>query len=148
MAKNEIVKDSGAMENFSSGARRDCAVGKGRCDLLVLDYAGLFMMSDPVLANVAAFMESRDQKDLLEALKSSLNTVPVFRYDEILAEMESDGIEMRVYENEQDKKRACAAHVLLEASKIYEAGALKYGGVFRSQTNILEKGTNLRNESI
>ena len=130
MAKNEMIKDSGAMENFESGARRDCAVGKGRCDLLVLDYAGLFMMNDPVLANVSIFMESRDQKYLLEALKCSMDTVPMFRYDEILAEMAVNGIEMRVYNDDDDKKRACMAHVLLEASKIYEAGALKYGGAF------------------
>jgi hypothetical protein len=127
MAKNEIVKDSGSMENFESGAHRDCAIGKGRCDLLVLDYSGLFMMNDPVLANVSIFMDTRDPKNLLDALQCSLNTVPVFRYDEILAEMATDGIEMRVYENEKDKAKACMAHVLLEASKIFEAGALRYG---------------------
>ena len=126
MTKNEIVKDSGSMQEFSSGAHRDNAIGKGRCDLLVLDYAGLFMMDDPVLANISIFMEKRDSKHLLDALQCSLNTVPVFRYDEILAEMAEDGIEMRIYENEKEKARACMAHVLIEASKMFEAGALKY----------------------
>ena len=126
MAKNEAVKDSGSMQVFESGANRDNATGKGRMDLVPMKYASMFMMDDPVLDNVDMFMELRDNTYLRNALRCSLDTVPVFRYDEILAEMEAEGIEMRAYKDEQDKKRACAAHVLIEASKIYEAGAAKY----------------------
>ena len=34
------IKDSGERREFSSGAVRDCASGKGRCDLLPLDVIG------------------------------------------------------------------------------------------------------------
>jgi hypothetical protein len=126
MAKNEIVKDSGSMQTWETGCHRDNSVGKGRMDLVPMKYASMFMMDDPVLNQVDMFMETRDSMYLLNALRCALDTVPVFRYDEMLAEMYADDIEMCVYEDENDKKRACAAHVLIEVSKIYEAGAAKY----------------------
>ena len=36
-----IPKDSGATREFSTGAHRDAAVGKGRCDLLPLHGVGM-----------------------------------------------------------------------------------------------------------
>ncbi len=136
---NEAVKDSGSTQEFSTGAHRDCAVGKGRMDLVPLGHASRVMFNDPVLENVDIFMETRDVKYLIEALKCSISTVPVFRYDEIVAEMEKDGIEMRVYDNDTDKAKACYAHMLIEASKIYEAGAIKYGGFVFFINEIIQK---------
>lgn len=128
MAKNETVKDSGSMQEFSSGAHRDMSDGnKGDMSLVPLDYASLILLNDPVLSNVHQFMELRDTKFLIDALQCSINTVPVFRYDEILNEMAEKGIEMRVYENEQEKAKAIFAHMILESSFLFEAGGKKYG---------------------
>ena len=125
---NEAVKDSGSTQEYTSGAHRDSSVGKGRMDLVPLRYASKVMFDDPVLENVDTFMETRDVKYLIEALKCSINTVPVFRYEEMLSDLQRDGIEMRVYDNDVDKAKACYAHMMLEASKIFEAGGIKYGG--------------------
>jgi hypothetical protein len=129
MAKNEVVKDSGSMQEFSSGAHRDAtsALTKGDMSLVPLEYVSMMMDNDPVLSNIAIFMDRRDAAHLIDALRCSINTVPVFRYDEILAEMAEQGIEMRVYENEKEKANAVFSHMILEASKIFAAGGEKYG---------------------
>lgn len=130
MAKNEEIKDSGAMQEFGTGAHRDMSDGnKGDMSLVPLDYASLVLLDDPVLANIHQFMELRDTKFLVNALQCSINTVPVFRYDEILSEMSSKGVEMRVYEDEKEKTRAMFAHMILESSFIFEAGGKKYGRI-------------------
>ena len=40
-----MIKDSGERREFSTGAVRDIAEGKGRCDLLPLDCVGDFFDS-------------------------------------------------------------------------------------------------------
>jgi hypothetical protein len=129
MAKNEVVKDSGSTQEFETGAHRDAtsALTKGDLSLVPLEYVSMMMNDDPVLSNIAIFMEKRKTVHLVDALRCSIKTVPVFRYDEILAEMADQGIEMRVYETEQEKANAVFAHMTLEASKIYAAGGEKYG---------------------
>lgn len=54
-----IIKDSGERRVFETGAVRDCAEGKGRCDLLPLaEVAG--WMKDPVLECVSGFIKTHD----------------------------------------------------------------------------------------
>lgn len=53
------IKDSGERRVFETGAVRDCAEGKGRCDLLPLaEVAG--WMNDPVLECVSKFIKTHD----------------------------------------------------------------------------------------
>ena len=141
MAKNEAIKDSGSMQEFKSGAHRDSTspLTKGDLSLVPLEYVSMMMGNDPVLSNIATFMDNRDAVHLIDALRCSIHTVPVFRYDEILAEMEEQGIEMRVYENEKEKANAVFSHMILEASKIFAAGAAKYGSGNWSATCCLVK---------
>lgn len=73
------IKDSGNRREFSSGAVRDVADGKGRCDLLPLDivadaldyYSGNWDKvrgsHDPLVA-VYHFMKSKDVKNLYHAM--------------------------------------------------------------------------------
>lgn len=98
---NEEIKDSGSMREFGTGAHRDNATGKGRCDLLPLRQVGE-LMKDEVILNVATFMETKDKQYLYKALEAGCKTLPQY-------------------------KETGLAGMMLEASKLYEAGALKYG---------------------
>lgn len=49
------IKDSGTRREFESGAVRDIAEGKGRCDLLPLDVLG-YIMTDEILYLIDAFV--------------------------------------------------------------------------------------------
>ena len=122
---NQEIKDSGSMQEFKSGAHRD-AQKNGDCSLIPLTYAALVMNNDPVLDNVGKFMEKREVSYLVDALKQSIKTVPVFRYDEVLAKMEDADIEMHAYSSDEEKATACYAHMMLEVSELYLAGAKKY----------------------
>ena len=46
------IKDSGSRREFSTGAHRDNATGKGRCDLLPLKYVAE-VMEDEVIRNIS-----------------------------------------------------------------------------------------------
>lgn len=66
------IKDSGARREFSTGAVRDAAEGRGRCDLLPLDvvadlYAGTYPAG--ILSYIDCFIRGGDELDLLSALK-------------------------------------------------------------------------------
>lgn len=99
------LKDSGSRRSFPSGAVRDIAEGKGRCDLMPLDIiANVFDRSGDdgignVLASMAAFQKSGDVK---------------FLYDAI-----------------EDFYEVCSfrgwADIFLDLSLHFEAGAKKYG---------------------
>lgn len=54
------IKDSGERRVFETGAVRDCAEGKGRCDLLPLDVIAEWM-DDNVLRNVSAFVQTHNK---------------------------------------------------------------------------------------
>ena len=95
------LKDSGARRNFETGAVRDIADGKGRCDLLPLDviasYISLTDKADGVLLAISQYIYSGDSvyiKLALDKFKDAVN------WD------------------------VCT--MLLEVSKHYEAGAKKY----------------------
>lgn len=61
------IKDSGERRVFETGAVRDCAEGKGRCDLLPLKEVAQWM-NDPVIDEIASFVETHDTFYLWEAL--------------------------------------------------------------------------------
>ena len=90
------IKDSGTRRNFETGAVRDIADGKGRCDLLPLDAIGE-MWHDSILTNIGMYIRCGDPAYIRHA-------VDLFR--EIVDWSYS----------------TC----LIEVSKHYEAGAKKY----------------------
>lgn len=64
-----ILQDSGARREFGTGAVRDLAEGKGRCDLLPLDVVGE-LISAPELTMIEAFKETKDIHKLLGAIST------------------------------------------------------------------------------
>lgn len=61
------ILDSGERTEFASGAVRDTARGKGRCDLLPLDVCACLMDCDPVLVQLQRFFYEK-QRDALWVL--------------------------------------------------------------------------------
>lgn len=61
------IKDSGNRREFDSGAVRDMAEGKGRCDLLPLSVVS-FILDDPLLANIAMYIETKKREYLCDAI--------------------------------------------------------------------------------
>lgn len=61
------IKDSGERRVFETGAVRDCAEGKGRCDLLPLCAVGKWL-NDQVLLAVGSFVDTHDGRYLEVAL--------------------------------------------------------------------------------
>lgn len=96
----EKIKDSGSKREFATGAHRDNATGKGRCDLLPLRQVA-DVMQDKVIEDIASFMETHDKKYLIQAISDARSTAAV--YEKGFPDM------------------------MLEVSKLYEAGAIKYG---------------------
>lgn len=91
------IKDSGARREFGTGAVRDVADGKGRCDLLPLDIIGDFM-GKPILKEIELFKETKNP----DHLYTVLGTFASLFYDNDWRTM------------------------FLEVSKHYEDGAKKY----------------------
>lgn len=97
-----MILDSGARREYESGAVRDVAQGKGRCDLLPLDVAAQFVgRSNPklmaVIGNVDNYVKTRDGSYLYSALGVFCELVGWSK-----------------------------AHLLLEVSHHFEEGAIKY----------------------
>ena len=105
--KVEILKDSGSRTEFSTGAVRDIQVGKGRCDLLPLDVVADFV-SCKELYYINEFEETKDPECL---------------FSSIFLFTENKGVDIWT--------------MLLEVSKHFESGAIKYGD------NNWKKGINL-----
>lgn len=93
-----MIKDSGDRREYETGAVRDMAAGKGRCDLLPLDVASMVLEDGKVLWMISEFQRSEAQMFLYKALA-------VF--------CESRGWDRPT--------------MLLEVSKHMEEGAKKYG---------------------
>lgn len=91
------IKDSGNRREFSSGAVRDVAEGKGRCDLLPLTVIGE-IENDEILTAIDDYIHTGDKHSLVKAIK-------------IFSER-----------NYGDLHTA-----MLEVSKHYEDGCKKYG---------------------
>lgn len=91
------ILDSGARREFSTGAVRDMAVGKGRCDLMPLNIVAT-LMNDEIICSIASFQ----QTGLVIHLYAALGAFSKF-YEKGLPDM------------------------MLEVSKHYEEGCIKYG---------------------
>lgn len=100
-ARRELP-DSGARRQFDSGAVRDIAEGKGRCDLLPLEIIAYVTNNATeeyyILRDIGNFMKSGDSSWILRAISNFISV----RYD--------DSFETAI----------------LELAKHYEAGAKKY----------------------
>lgn len=94
------LKDSGARRDFGTGAVRDVAEGKGRCDLLPLDVVSSILDS-PVLQLINDYVRNGKIQDLITAIKMFIHTDHT-EWEDIFT-----GI--------------------LEVSKQYEDGCQKYG---------------------
>lgn len=90
------LKDSGERRTFSTGAVRDVAEGKGRCDLLPLKVVGDFFQ-DPVFVEIERYIRNGSPDNLFGAI---LWAIEKFGWDKPTA--------------------------ILEVSKQYEDGARKY----------------------
>ena len=93
-----MIKDSGNRREFETGAVRDIQEGKGRCDLLpIAQIANL--LEDEIIAGIALFLENRD----INYIYVTVQTFAKEHYNGSLAD------------------------AILDVSKHYEEGALKYG---------------------
>lgn len=63
-----MINDSGTRREFESGAVRDCAEGKGRCDLMPLDVVS-YVIDDDILDDIAAFIDTGIDLFLRNALE-------------------------------------------------------------------------------
>ena len=62
-----MIKDSGVRRKFETGAVRDIAEGKGRCDLLPLQIISV-QLNDAVLGNIDLYMRYGNHKVLWQAM--------------------------------------------------------------------------------
>lgn len=92
------ILDSGDRRSFPSGAVRDMAEGKGRCDLMPLEVVSRLMGDDLVVCEISDFMKSGDTEHLYNAMRCFLTVT--------LWDMET---------------------MLLNVAKHFEDGAKKYG---------------------
>ena len=100
-----MIKDTGERREFDTGAVRDIADGKGRCDLLPLDVVEKIMLSpvydgksDLVIRDISLFIKEGDEGILARSLYMFMGTRNWDFYT-----------------------------MLLEVSKRFEEGAKKYG---------------------
>lgn len=99
--EERIIKDSGQRREFNSGAVRDIQTGKGRMDLVPLDILAPLMETGQqasVLHHIGTFMETGQDMELYLAIRA---------FSELVGWSISTS--------------------LLEVSKQYEDGAIKYG---------------------
>lgn len=66
--KSVEIKDSGQRRTFETGAVRDVAEGKGRCDLLPLGVIGAFL-SDQILLKIEDYIRRGNDDDLFWVLR-------------------------------------------------------------------------------
>lgn len=98
-----MIKDSGERRTFDSGAVRDIQRGKGRCDLMPLAVIATLLETlsggDYILGEIARFAKFRKTQCLYKALM---------------------GFSTLAYKDSLET-------MILEVSKHFEEGALKYG---------------------
>lgn len=92
------IQDSGKRREFESGAVRDIAEGKGRCDLLPLDIVGE-IVNDPILLNISEYVRTGNRLMLIRVFKDFATKTAYFNFQT----------------------------AVLEVSKHYEDGCNKYG---------------------
>lgn len=64
-----MIKDSGARREFDTGAVRDIAEGKGRCDLLPLGVIAE-ELNDKILSNIETYIRTGDIQQLWIAIET------------------------------------------------------------------------------
>lgn len=96
---DSVLKDSGNRRKFDSGAVRDMAEGKGRCDLMPLDILSKFAYSK-VFDILERFKKDGNPEHLMALLQSVLDSTD---------------------------RWSGWADMFLELAKHFEAGAAKYG---------------------
>lgn len=105
---NETVKDSGARRSFDTGAVRDIAEGKGRCDLLPLDVLAKMLgpsmgvERDGILLQINDYVRTGNEDSLYRAAVRFMEDFP----------------------NSGDNNDSF--DWMLDVAKHYEAGAAKY----------------------
>jgi hypothetical protein len=67
-----MIQDSGARRKFETGAVRDIAEGKGRCDLLPLGVIGE-ILGDDILLKIEQYIRTGDKTLLYDVLATFLN---------------------------------------------------------------------------
>ena len=92
-----VIKDSGKQREFETGAVRDFAEGKGRCDLLPLDIVADLLPSETIY-HLDRLSKEPSEESIYEAIKCYAKE----------AELDVESL-------------------LIEAAKQYEDGAKKYG---------------------
>lgn len=101
----ETVKDSGARRSFGTGAVRDIAEGKGRCDLLPLDVLAKMFDADKagdIFNQINIYVRTGDIESLYCAIVEFMDDYPNSRGNNKYADW------------------------MLDVAKHYEAGAAKY----------------------
>lgn len=131
MAKE--IKDSGETREFSTGAHRDASTGKGRCDLLPVKYTAKCF---DVLRNTKLKVGADTRVCLMDALvkvmqhmdKQVNNTDLII--EAIIYLCIAEGIHENCITHDIEVSfddYAMLSYGLLQVSKHYEAGAIKYG---------------------
>lgn len=128
------IKDSGKKREFNTGAHRDNAEGKGRCDLLPLE--------EVLIASTSGQMELLDISSLLGLIESALTLVinagkKRGNLEEIFSNMVGvaciTSVASGFYENmsTNDVRNATPSgyfwYGVIQVSKHFEEGAKKYG---------------------
>ena len=109
------LKDSGARREFASGAVRDIAEGKGRCDLLPLDIVGELLNDYHI---------DKDNPDKLHSIEGDANDILNYIYNYTRTGNLGDIINAMGMFIEISFETIPKA--MMEVSKHYEDGARKY----------------------
>lgn len=97
-----MIQDSGTRREFETGAVRDIAEGKGRCDLLPLDIVSDVLYHDPIIFWIGRYVDTGDVDN-------------IFRIFDIICHTDDFKIFPDTYT------------MIIEVSKHFEEGCNKYG---------------------
>lgn len=126
------LKDSGSTREFETGSHRDCSTGKGRCDLLpvkeVLDVINIMNDENPPLMTKKQLLDSTLKEILCymeDYEEEKVNNILRACYYAAIA----DGIDESYESHDVEEKtpNGYFAYGIMQVSKHYEQGALKYG---------------------
>lgn len=80
-----MIKDSGDRTEFESGAVRDCAEGKGRCDLVPIEaFCEATRSTDDILGKIGGFQKYKDSCILKLIFCEFVSTYFKSKYDAFL----------------------------------------------------------------
>ena len=81
------IKDSGHRRTFETGAVRDMAVGKGRCDLLPMEVVSNLPGASDVVRSINSFLKHKSTVYLYQALDSFCDENYEWNYETMLLEV-------------------------------------------------------------